>query len=97
MYTAKFFYEFCYSTLTTGTSISGLGKICPQFGFTFPPVTESLTQYVGVVLAGMAGSSHLVSASIISLSKLLFEFKGLSLSLSLSLLSTTASLHLQMW
>ena len=37
---------------------------------------ESVSRYLGLVLAGLAGSAHMVSASVISLSRLLYEFHG---------------------
>ena len=39
-------------------------------------ISESVSRYLGVVLAGLAGSAHMVSATVISLSHLLFEFHG---------------------
>ena len=41
-----------------------------------PPTVEAVTRYMHLVLAGLAGSAHMVSASVISLSRLVYEFHG---------------------
>lgn len=38
--------------------------------------SESVTEYLTRVLAGLAGSTHMVAATIISLSRLVYEFHG---------------------
>ena len=60
--------------------LSAAGDLCqmvPSYG-THPSSScaESVTQYMKVVLAGLAGSPHMVSATVISLSRLLYEFHG---------------------
>lgn len=37
---------------------------------------ESVKEYFNVVLAGLAGTSHMVSATIGSLARLIYEFNG---------------------
>ena len=37
---------------------------------------DSITRYMNIVLAGLAGSAHMMSASVISLSRLVYEFHG---------------------
>ena len=46
--------------------------------------SEAVSDYFLTVLAGLAGSAHMVSATLLALSRLVYEFHGKSLSISLS-------------
>ena len=39
--------------------------------------TEAVSDYLLTVLAGLAGSTHMVSATLLSLSRLVYEFHGM--------------------
>lgn len=59
--------------------LSAAGVLCQMvpINVTHPfCCVESVTQYMKLVLAGLAGSAHMVSATVISLSRLLYEFHG---------------------
>lgn len=43
---------------------------------------EAVSDYFLTVLAGLAGSTHMVSATLLALSRLVYEFHGKSSSLS---------------
>ena len=52
--------------------------------FTSLSTSEAVSDYFLTVLAGLAGSAHMVSATLLALSRLVYEFHGKSLSLSKS-------------
>lgn len=72
-------YLLILATLLSDAMASVQKVCCVPSGVSRPPCSpcvESVNQYMKLVLAGLAGSAHMVSATVISLSRLLYEFHG---------------------
>lgn len=47
-------------------------------------MTDVMTQYIELVLSGLAGAAHMVSCTVLALTHILYQFKGDSKDISVN-------------